>query len=56
MYEVKKEPDCFTSEVFTDDEVIDFVKTLSDRPESIIDTYYAREFLIENGFYAVWEI
>lgn len=56
MYEVKKKPDCFTSEVFTDDELIDFAQTLSDRPENIINTYYAREFLLEQGYYAVRKI
>lgn len=56
MYEVKKEFNRFTSEIFSEDELIDFAKSLSDQPEKIIDTYYAREFLLENGFYAVWEI
>ena len=55
LYEVKMEEGMFTSEIFTESELIEFVVYRFDGDENM-DTETAMNILLENGYYAVYKL
>lgn len=55
LYEVKREDFMFTSEIFTEDKLIDFVLYEFGGDENM-DIETATNVLLENGYYGVYKL